>query len=273
MLERVPKYTLRKLSVGLASVMIGSGILMNSPKVLADTNDTSTAVQPSSQIEDKRGKSVTEATTTTVNNKESENELKLAKASGGAPASATTTNAEEKVVATNPRDTTQDKDKQTNANEVMPTNEATTPATQAKFKVPAARLLVRRAAKEAPTTETPDPTVPDKSANTAIINDQNNLANDWMQLEQGKLKLYLTVRGLDNKTYVSSYADAQKKIKSMIISNRLDPNSLEVHVDFENTDVKKNIATWFGWDTKVMQVDTSRLGTDGIVAHGKSGKD
>ena len=272
MLERVPKYTLRKLSVGLASVMIGSGILMNSPKVLADTNDTSTAVQPSSQIEDKRGKSVTEAATTTVNNKESENELKLAKASGGAPASATTTNAEEKVVATNPRDTTQDKDKQTNANEVMPTNEATTPATQAKFKVPAARLLVRRAAKEAPTTETPDPTVPDKSANTAIINDQNNLANDWMQLEQGKLKLYLTVRGLDNKTYVSSYADAQKKIKSMIISNRLDPNSLEVHVDFENTDVKKNIATWFGWDTKVMQVDTSRLGTDGIVAHGKSGK-
>ena len=175
-------------------------------------------------------------------------------------------------MATNIRDTTQDKDKQPNANEVTPTNEATTPATQAKFKVPAARLLVRRAAKEAPTTETPDPTVPDKSANAAIINNQDELANDWMQLKQGKLKLYLTVRGLDNKTYVSSYADAQKKIKSMIISNRLDPNSLEVHVDFENTDVKKNIATLFGWDTKVMQIDTSRLGTDGIVAHGKSGK-
>ena len=56
MLERVPKYTLRKLSVGLASVMIGSGILMNSPKVLADTinpnEGTSTAVQPSSQDKD-----------------------------------------------------------------------------------------------------------------------------------------------------------------------------------------------------------------------------
>ena len=37
MLERIPKYTLRKLSVGLASVMIGSGILMSSPKVLAAT--------------------------------------------------------------------------------------------------------------------------------------------------------------------------------------------------------------------------------------------
>ena len=58
MLERIPKYTLRKLSVGLASVMIGSGILMNSPKVLADTTSasestgTSTAVQPSSQDKD-----------------------------------------------------------------------------------------------------------------------------------------------------------------------------------------------------------------------------
>ena len=276
MLERIPKYTLRKLSVGLASVMIGSGILMNSPKVLADTNDTSTAVQSSSQIEDKRGKSVTEAATTTVNNKESENELNLAKASGGAPASATTTNAE--AGATNPQDSTQGKGEQTNTSETTQNtangnkkDAEVTPDTQkttAKFKVLAALPKM----KAAPTTETPDPTVPDNSVNTAIINNPKNLANDWMQLKQGKLKLYLTVRGLDNKTYVSSYADAQKKIKSMIISNRLDPNSLEVHVDFENTDVKKNIATWFGWDTKVMQVDTSRLGTDGIVAHGKSGK-
>ncbi|WP_229265547.1 YSIRK-type signal peptide-containing protein [Lactobacillus crispatus] len=63
MLERIPKYTLRKLSVGLASVMIGSGILMSSPKVLADTNadtanagkSTNTDVQPgtSNQNEDK----------------------------------------------------------------------------------------------------------------------------------------------------------------------------------------------------------------------------
>ena len=277
MLERVPKYTLRKLSVGLASVMIGSGILMNSPKVLADTiNEPSTQ----SSVQNTDSKAAVQKSNSVA---ETANELKLTKASGGAPASATKTNAEEKVVAT------QDKDNQPNANEatqnttdvgkndteVTPTNEATTPATQktnAKFKV---RAVLRKAAPramKAATAETPDPTVPDKSANTAIINDQNNLANDWMQLEQGKLKLYLTVRGLDNKIYVSSYADAKKKIKSMIISNRLDPNSLEVHVDFENTDVKKNIATLFGWDTKVMQIDTSRLGTDGIVAHGKSGK-
>ena len=280
MLERVPKYTLRKLSVGLASVMIGSGILMNSPKVLADTTNSDEGT--SHVVQEDKNK-----TSGAIQGQNTDPEAAVQKSSDNSVTEPeTTTNAEKKVVATNNQDTTQDKDKQPNANEttqnttnidkkdteVTSTNDPKTPATQAKFKVPAARLLVRRAAKEAPTTETPDPTVPDNSVNTAIINNPKNLANDWMQLKQGKLKLYLTVRGLDNKTYVSSYADAQKKIKSMIISNRLDPNSLEVHVDFENTDVKKNIATLFGWDTKVMQIDTSRLGTDGIVAHGKSGK-
>lgn len=227
MLERVPKYTLRKLSVGLASVMIGSGILMNSPKVLADTTDSNEGTSPVVQEDKNKTSGATQeatvqesrvAETATGNKNESENELELAKASGGAPASATTTNAEEKVVATNPRDTTQDKDKQTNANEtkqnttdVGKKDTEVTPDTQkttAKFKVLAARPVM----KVAGTAETPDPTVPDKSANAAIINNQDELANDWMQLKQGKLKLYLTVRGLDNKTYVSSYADAQKKL-------------------------------------------------------------
>ncbi|MBW0436941.1 YSIRK-type signal peptide-containing protein, partial [Lactobacillus crispatus] len=48
MLERIPKYTLRKLSVGLASVMIGSGILMSSPKVLAATNAGESTGTPAS---------------------------------------------------------------------------------------------------------------------------------------------------------------------------------------------------------------------------------
>jgi len=48
MLERIPKYTLRKLSVGLASVMIGSGILMSSPKVLAATSASESTGTPAS---------------------------------------------------------------------------------------------------------------------------------------------------------------------------------------------------------------------------------
>ena len=288
--ERVPKYTLRKLSVGLASVMIGSGILMNSPKVLA-----ATTVQSSSQDKD-NSKTSTQSGATQDENTDSNAAVQESNNSFAEPA--TTTNAEEKVVATNIRDTTQDKDKQPNANETTQNTTnvdkkdtevtLTTPARPNTTAAPAARTAMKAAARpnttakfkvlaalpvrKAATAETPDPTAPDYSANTAVINDPDNLANDWMQLKQGKLKLYHTVRGLDNKIYVSSYADAQKKIKSMLISNRLDPNSLEVHVDFENTDVKKNIATLFGWDTSVMQVDTNRLGTDGIVAHGKSGK-
>lgn len=287
--ERKQRWGIRKLSVGVASVLLGTTFMLYSNHaVLADTMPTNTHTTPTGQtaqadskVADHQG---SEGTAAPAASTTADQEKKVATTADKENKVAPT--AEEKVVETNPKDTTQDKGRQTNASEtpqkptnvgkkdteVTSTNDPKTPATQAKFKVPAARLLVRRAAKEAPTAETPDPTVPDNSANAAIINNQNNLANDWMQLKQGKLKLYLTVRGLDNKIYVSSYADAQKKIKSMIISNRLDPNSLEVHVDFENTDVKKNIATLFGWDTKVMQIDTSRLGTDGIVAHGKSGK-
>lgn len=263
---------------------------MNSPKVLA-----ATTVQSSSQDKD-NSKTSTQSGATQDENTDSNAAVQESNNSFAEPA--TTTNAEEKVVATNIRDTTQDKDKQPNANETTQNTTnvdkkdtevtLTTPARPNTTAAPAARTAMKAAARpnttakfkvlaalpvrKAATAETPDPTAPDYSANTAVINDPDNLANDWMQLKQGKLKLYLTVRGLDNKIYVSSYADAQKKIKSMLISNRLDPNSLEVHVDFENTDVKKNIATLFGWDTSVMQVDTNRLGTDGIVAHGKSGK-
>lgn len=109
MLERVPKYTLRKLSVGLASVMIGSGILMNSPKVLADTinpnEGTSTAVQPSSQDKDNSEPS-TQSGATQDENIDS-NAAVQERSDNSVTEPATTTNAEEKVVATNTQDTTQ----------------------------------------------------------------------------------------------------------------------------------------------------------------------
>ena len=219
--ERKQRWGIRKLSVGVASVLLGTTFMLYSNHaVLADTVPTNDTVKANSS--DPQGSK-------TAADKE--------KAVG------TTTNAEEKVVATNPKDTTQDT---TNVDkkdpEVTPTNDAKTPATQNTTNVgekdpevtpandakpatpkttaaPAARTAMKAAArpnttakfkvlaalpkmKAAPTTETPDPTAPDNSVNTAIINNPKNLANDWMQLKQGKLKLYLTVRGLDNKTYV-----------------------------------------------------------------------
>ncbi len=323
MLERVPKYTLRKLSVGLASVMIGSGILMNSPKVLADTinsnKGTSTAVQPSSQIEDKRGKSVTEAATTTVNNKESENELKLAKASGGAPASATTTNAEEKVVATNPRDTTQDKDKQTNANEtkqnttdvgkkdseVTPTNDAT-PATQkttAKFKVLAARPVMKVAGTAETPTEipasakvpAPEPTTAyatssdwsdltkgkaiayytandDTTTITGVYNKPDATSSDWLKLTNGKAIVYYTAKGKDGKTYVTGYVGEGGKSQSVFDVDQINPESLEYHLIYRQGDNKNNTGLWASFaDGKTIEVDGGRIGSDGFKLKSEAG--
>ncbi|WP_283599825.1 YSIRK-type signal peptide-containing protein, partial [Ligilactobacillus salivarius] len=138
------RWGLRKLSVGVASVLLGTTFMLHSNHaVSADTVSTTTptdaTVQTDSNVADHQGSEVTLRTT-------ADKEETVA----------TTTNAEEKVVATNPKDamqgqnptqgqdTTQDKDKQTNANEttqnttnvdkkdteVTPTNDAKTPATQ-----------------------------------------------------------------------------------------------------------------------------------------------
>ncbi|MBI1700616.1 mucin-binding protein [Lactobacillus crispatus] len=277
MLERVPKYTLRKLSVGLASVMIGSGILMNSPKVLADTinpnEGTSTAVQPSSQDKDNSEPS-TQSGATQDENIDS-NAAVQERSDNSVTEPATTTNAEEKVVATNTQDTTQDKDKQTNANEttqnttnvdkkdteVTPTNDATTatPKTTAKVNAPAAPTAMKAAA----TAETPDPTVPDNSANTAIINDKNSLEKIWLETSTARAQVYTTVKGTDQKIYVSSYAEFGKRLNSLIFTNRFDPNSLELHIEYQvlKDRVQNFIVNWGDW----LRLDTSRIGKDGLT--------
>ena len=271
MLEKVPKYTLRKLSVGLASVMIGSGILMSSPKVLAATTSTSestgtgTADQPSSQDNSKPG--------TQVQNTDPKAEAAVQKGSDTKPA--TTTNAEKKVVATNIQDTTQDKDKQPNANkttqnttdvrkkdtEVTPTNDATTPA-----KV----LRVVRLVKKVPdTAETPDPTTPSDSTSMAIVNDKNKLDKNWIQLDNGKAQIYFTVKGNDQKPYVTSFMD--KDVKSTLYTKRFDPNSLELHIEYQNGDKDAGPGLVLVWDDKDLQLNTGRIGAEDWVYTTNSG--
>ena len=272
MLERIPKYTLRKLSVGLASVMIGSGILMNSPKVLADTTVSSQTNQNEGNSEIQSGTGTTASGDTHASSGTPASGDTPASsstpASSDSTASATTTNAEEKVVAT------QDKDNQPNANEtkqnttdvgkkdteVTPTNDAT-PATQkttAKFKVRAVRLVKKAAA----TTETPDPTVPDNSANTAIINDKNSLEKIWLETSTARAQVYITVKGTDQKIYVSSYAEFGKRLNSLIFTNRFDPNSPELHIEYQVLkDGFQNFSVNWG---DYLRIDTSRIGEDGL---------
>ena len=191
--ERKQRWGIRKLSVGVASVLLGTTFMLYSNHaVLADTMPTNTHTTPTGQT--------AQADSKVADHQGSEGTA--------APAASTTADQEKKVATTAPAASTtaeeKDKDKQKNASEtpqnptnvdkkdtgVTSTNDPKTPATQkttakSKVRVWAARLRpVMKVAKAAPTTETPDPTVPDNSANTAIINNQKNLANDWMQLEQ-----------------------------------------------------------------------------------------
>ena len=297
MLERVPKYTLRKLSVGLASVMIGSGILMNSPKVLAATTVSSQTNQNEGNSEIQSGTGTTASGDTHASSGTPASSGTTASgdthASSGTPASgdtpassstpassdstasATTTNAEEKVVAT------QDKDNQPNANEatqnttdvgkkdteVTPTNDAT-PATQKptpKFKVRVARLV-----KKTPdTAETPDPTTPSDSTSMAIVNDKNKLDKNWIQLDNGKAQIYFTVKGNDQKPYVTSFMD--RDVKSTLYTKRFDPNSLELHIEYQNGDKDAGPGLVLLWDDKDLQLNTSRIGTEDLVYTTNSG--
>ena len=65
MIERRPKYTLRKLSVGLASIMMGSVLfLTNPPEAHAKTGNSDPATTESSYVDEK---------STSVNDQEATN--------------------------------------------------------------------------------------------------------------------------------------------------------------------------------------------------------
>ena len=188
-------------------------------------------------------------------------------------------------MATNIQDTTQDKDKQPNANEttqnttnidkkdteVTPTNDAT-PATQKttpKFKVLAALMKAAPRAMKAATAETPDPTAPSDSTSMAIVNDTNKLDKNWIQLDNGKAQIYFTVKGNDQKTYVTSFMD--KDVKSTLYTKRFDPNSLELHIEYQNGDKDAGPGLVLVWDDKDLQLNTSRISTEDLVYTTNSG--
>ena len=226
MLERIPKYTLRKLSVGLASVMIGSGILMSSPKVLADTNadtanagkSTNTDVQPgtSNQNEDK-GNSENQSRTSVPDDTHS-----------------TGTDVQPGT---------------SNQNEGKGNGESQSDASAS--------------------TDATTPTTPSDSTSMAIVNDKNKLDKKWIQLDNGKGQIYFTVKGNDQKTYVTSYMD--KNVKSTLYTKRFDPNSLELHIEYQNGDKDAGSGVLLSWNEGDLQLDTSRIGTKGLVYTTNSG--
>ena len=255
--EGKQRWGIRKLSVGVASVLLGTTFMLHSNHaVLADTEPTTTPtdniVQAGSNVADPQGSEVTLRTKDP---------------------------AAENVVATNTQDTTQNKDKQTNANEttqnttngtkkdaeVTPTTTPATQKTTAKFKVLAAQPVM----KVAGTAETPDPTTPSDSTSMAIVNDKNKLDKNWIQLDNGKAQIYFTVKGNDQKPYVTSFMD--RDVKSTLYTKRFDPNSLELHIEYQNGDKDAGPGLVLLWDDKYLQLNTSRIGAEDLVYTTNSG--
>ena len=226
MLERIPKYTLRKLSVGLASVMIGSGILMTSPKVLADTTSasestgTGTAVQSSDQNE---------------GNGENQSRTPV---------------------------------QSSDQNEGNGENQSRTPVPSSDQNKGNSENQSRTSASSDPA-DTTTPTTPSDSTSMAIANDKNKLDKNWIRLDNGKAQIYFTVKGNDQKPYVTSYMD--KNVESTLYTKRFDPNSLELHIEYQNGDKDAGSGVLLSWNEGDLQLDTSRIGTKGLVYTTNSG--
>ena len=266
MLERIPKYTLRKLSVGLASVMIGSGILMNSPKVLADTTDTNTA---SSQIEDNSNPSTQSGATQDKDNSNPSTQSGATQGQNTDPNAAVQERSDKSVTETPA--TTGNKNKSENELELAKAPAGSTPASaKALAKISAlAETLVEIPASASDTADTTTPTAPSDSTSMAIVNDKNKLDKNWIQLDNGKAQIYFTVKGNDQKPYVTSFMD--KDVKSTLYTKRFDPNSLELHIEYQNGDKDAGPGLVLVWDDKYLQLNTSRIGAEDLVYTTNSG--
>ena len=234
MLERIPKYTLRKLSVGLASVMIGSGILMNSPKVLA-----ATTVQSSNQNE---GKGNGESQSGTSNQNEGKG--------NGESQSRTSVPDDTHSTGTDvqPGTSNQNEGKGNGESQSRTSVPDDTHSTGTDVQPGTSNQNEGKGNGESQSDAT-TPTTPSDSTSMAIVNDKNKLDKNWIQLDHGKGQIYFTVKGNDQKTYVTSYMD--KDVKSTLYTKRFDPNSLELHIEYQNGDKDAGPGLVLVWDDNI----------------------
>src|SRR5699024_6420651 len=186
------------------------------------------------------------------------------------------TNTEEKVMETNHQGTPQDqgtpqvqnptqgqdKGNQTNARETTQnTTNVGKKGTEVMPKVRVARLLVRRAAKEAPTAETPaKPTTDKDTVTTGIYNNPQRNTSDWIKMTHGDASGDCTAIGEDSKTYITGYVAANHNSQSIFNVDQIDLNSLEYHLIFHNGDKEVGSGLWFNFaDNKTIEIDTRRL--------------
>ncbi|KAA8801855.1 mucin-binding protein, partial [Lactobacillus crispatus] len=286
MLERVPKYTLRKLSVGLASVMIGSGILMNSPKVLADTNDTSTA---SSQIEDNSNPNTQSGAIQDKDNSKPSTQSGATQDKDNSKSSTQSSATQDKNNAA----VQERSDKSVTETPTKPGNNDETPLSENKLKL-AKTLAELPASAKVPA---PKPTTAyatysdwsdltkgkgiayytandDATTTTGVYNNPDATSSDWLKLANGKAIVYYTAKGKgkDGKTYVTGYVGEGSKSQSVFDVDQIDPDSLEYHFIYHQDNNANNYGVWFNFaEDKKIEVDGRRIDSNGLKLKSKDG--
>ena len=289
MLERVPKYTLRKLSVGLASVMIGSGILMSSPKVLAATNagagaGTGTA---SSKIEDNsKPNTQSGAIQDKDNSKPNTQSGAIQDKDNSKPSTQSGATQDKNNAAVQERS-----DKSVTETPTKPGNNNETPLSENKLKL-AKTLAELPASAKVPA---PEPTTAyatssdwsdltkgkgiayytandDTTTITGVYNKPDATSSDWLKLTNGKAIAYYTAKGKDGKTYVTGYVGEDGKSQSVFDVDQINPDTLEYHLIYRQGNNENNTGLWANFaDGNTIEVDGGRIGLDGLKLESKDG--
>src|SRR5699024_5404328 len=249
MLERIPKYTLRKLSVGLASVMIGSGILMNSPKVLADTTSPSeSTVTTSASGSTGTGTTSASGSTGTGTTTASGSTGTVTTSASGSTGTGTGTTSASESTGTGTAVPS------SNQNEGNGENQSRTPA-----------LGDNHASSDANGLDGVDSIVPDKPSdggkstqgnNNPMIYENNADSKDqWLKTGTGELAQYLKVTGKDGKEYVTAYNNPQSQL--VINYNLIHPNTFELVTVLKNGNKNANPLLITFWSPD-FALDTNR---------------
>lgn len=234
-----PKYTLRKLSVGLASVMIGSTILLSSQQVHAA--DTSAATAETS---------TTNTKTTDVKNTDTNSVQSVKSGSTSQDASFKT-----EVTDKSPQNSVNDQ----TVNDKTPDKQATADSKS-------------ETTTQAQPTDNPTADI----AKTPIVNEKVN--DQAVKVENdATIKAYITAK--DKKTgeeYTTSYLGDDNAASSINL-DLIDPNTLEYHVIYHSGDqnLKPNLyigtANGYGYSQDNLFVDESRMNDTNKLVEMQSG--
>lgn len=226
--EKKQRWGLRKLSVGVASVLLGTTFMLHSNHAVSADTVASDATPSTTTQADNKGTG-TEGTTYTLQPSGDSN--------------ATTDNGKDQKV-TSPQ-----------------------PALVQKNVTPTAST-------DAVADYTPAPPTTDKAGvTTGVYNNPLVTSSDWIKMTHGDAIGYYTAKGKDGKTYVTGYVAAKGNSQSIFNVDQIDLNSLEFHLIYHNGDKEVGSGLWFNFaDGKTLQLDTSRLGSEGIQLKSKQGQ-